>query len=97
MHPVHLRLCAVAEPDLADTSLMGRGKSKRFLIRIRPELDYQFAVYLLSHEWAHAVAWNPEAHPALVDHDEVWGIAFSRVYRALIPGAKRAIDVPRKE
>lgn len=89
MYPVHVRLCAPREADLADTGLLGRGKRRHFLIRIRPELGYQFASYLLCHEWAHAVGWNPESHPSLADHDEVFGVHWSRTHRALFPDVAR--------
>jgi len=52
------------------------------------------AVEVLCHEWAHALAWNysldrlartPSIDPAEFDrasHDEAWGCAYSRVWRA---------------
>ena len=52
------------------------------------------AVECLLHEWAHALAWNfsldrlskmPGVDPAVFDracHDEAWGCAYSRVWRA---------------
>ena len=52
------------------------------------------AVEVLCHEWAHALAWNftvdrlsktPGLDPVEFDracHDEAWGCAYSRVWRA---------------
>jgi len=54
------------------------------------------AIEVLCHEWAHALGWNyaldraskmPSVDPAEFErlcHDEAWGCAFSRVYRAFL-------------
>jgi hypothetical protein len=59
-------------------------------------LDEDAAVEVLLHEWAHALAWNytldrmaqsPDLEPAEFDrtsHDEAWGCAYSRVWRAYL-------------
>lgn len=60
------------------------GHLVEFRIRIRSDVEYQFQVQLLIHEWAHAIAWTPQNGPGtLDDHDELWGLAYARVYREL--------------
>lgn len=66
----------------------------RFVIRLNNKLRQDQAVETLLHEWAHALAWNysldrlakePGVSPELFDaasHDEAWGCAYSRVWRA---------------
>jgi len=51
---------------------------------------------VLCHEWAHALAWNfavdrlinaPDTDPVEFEracHDEAWGCAYSRVWRAYL-------------
>ncbi len=62
--------------------------------RPEPDLGETQAVEVLCHEWAHALAWNysldrlgrtPSIDPAEFDrasHDEAWGCAYSRGWRA---------------
>jgi hypothetical protein len=64
------------------------------------------AVEVLCHEWAHALAWNfavdrlinaPDTDPVEFEracHDEAWGCAYSRVWRAYLE-AGRAVTCPR--
>ena len=71
-------------------------RSRRFVIRLNEHLDEDAAVEVLLHEWAHALAWNytldrmaqsPDLEPAEFDrtsHDEAWGCAYSRVWRAYL-------------
>jgi hypothetical protein len=37
----------------------------------------------LMHEYAHALSWT-EAHPTISDHDPEFGLAYSRVYKAVM-------------
>lgn len=69
-------------------------RPRRFVIRLNNSLRADQAVETLLHEWAHALAWNfsldrlsrlPGLDPAEFDrasHDEAWGCAYSRVWRA---------------
>ena len=67
--------------------LRGKGKHRRFLIRVDPDLPLSIALHILVHEWAHALdAWGAgvvrhEWTPA--DHGDTWGLHYARVYRAL--------------
>ena len=66
----------------------------RFVIRLNNQLDEQGAIETVLHEWAHAMAWSYSldslAKRPDVDrneferacHDEAWGCAYSRVWRA---------------
>ena len=66
----------------------------RFVVRLNDQMEEPQAVECLLHEWAHALAWNfsldrlskmPGVDPAVFDracHDEAWGCAYSRVWRA---------------
>jgi hypothetical protein len=69
-------------------------RDKRFVVQLNRDLGEPQAVEVLCHEWAHALAWNfsldrlsktPGLDPAVFDracHDEAWGCAYSRVWRA---------------
>jgi hypothetical protein len=59
-------------------------RRKAFHIRISDRASYHEALDTLVHEWGHALSWSV-GHPSLTAHDEHWGLAFSRVYRALYP------------
>lgn len=82
-YPVHVRRMATTEGAVADCTLVHRPR-KHFLIRISPTACQQCLTDSLVHEWAHALSWS-DSHPCLTDHDEVYGVAWSRVYRALFP------------
>lgn len=82
-YPVHVRRIAVPGGYVADCSFIHR-PTKHFLIRISPTPCQQCLTDSLVHEWAHALSWS-DSHPCLTDHDEVYGVAWSRVYRALFP------------
>ena len=69
-------------------------RDKRFVVQLNRDLGEPQAVEVLCHEWAHALAWNFSLDrlsktrgldPAVFDracHDEAWGCAYSRVWRA---------------
>jgi hypothetical protein len=63
----------------------------RFRIRVSHRLPEEFAIEVLIHEWAHALSWprgqhrcsyrgQPMAVRGPIDHDAVWGRAYSKVY-----------------
>lgn len=69
---------------------------RRFVIQLNRDMGESQAIEVLCHEWAHALAWNysldraskmagfdPAGFERLC-HDEAWGCAFSRVYRAYL-------------
>lgn len=57
-----------------------KGRLKHFSIRIHSGMSLELQRQILIHEWAHAVAWV-DGHECVDDHDEMWGIAYSRCYR----------------
>jgi hypothetical protein len=64
------------------------------VVQLNRDLGKPQGVEVLLHEWAHALAWNfsldrraktPGINPVEFDracHDEAWGGAYSRVWRA---------------
>jgi hypothetical protein len=71
-------------------------RDKRFVVRLNDAMGEPQAVEVLCHEWAHALAWNfavdrlinaPDTDPVAFEracHDEAWGCAYSRVWRAYL-------------
>ena len=69
-------------------------RPQTFVIRLNDQMTEAQAVETLLHEWAHALAWNfsldrlarmPGVSPeefSRASHDEAWGCAYSRVWRA---------------
>jgi len=69
-------------------------RTEKFVIRLNDQMTEAQAVETLLHEWAHALAWNfsldrlartPGVSPeefSRASHDEAWGCAYSRVWRA---------------
>jgi len=74
-------------------------RDKRFVVQLNRDLGEPQAVEVLCHEWSHALAWNfsldrlskmPGLDPVVFDracHDEAWGCAYSRVWRAYTSGS----------
>jgi hypothetical protein len=77
-------------------------RPRKFVIRLSDELDEQLAIEVLCHEWAHALAWNftldrlskmpgmTEEDFQAASHDEAWGCAYSRVWRAYLDVTQEA-------
>jgi hypothetical protein len=71
-------------------------REKRFVVQLNRDLGEPQAVEVLCHEWAHALAWNFSLDrlsklrgldPVVFErasHDEAWGCAYSRVWRAYL-------------
>ena len=71
-------------------------REKRFVVLLSDEMREPQAVEVLCHEWAHALAWNfsvdrlidsSDTDPVEFEracHDEAWGCAYSRVWRAYL-------------
>lgn len=78
-----------------------------FLVYLNSDMSPPQATDVLVHEWAHALAWNylhdkcAVAHSAeqaqmqceWLSHDEAWGCAYSKTYRAYLDGARIASKV----
>jgi hypothetical protein len=75
---------------------------QRFVVRLNENMGEPQAVEVLCHEWAHALAWNfavdrlinaPDTDPIAFErvcHDEAWGCAYSRVWRAYLDVIREA-------
>lgn len=80
--PVKVVRTKVPADIYGDTTLVG-GKTPHFRIRIDRDAGDDLAYSILNHEWAHALAWNV-GNQNITDHSAEWGVAFSRVYRAMM-------------
>jgi hypothetical protein len=77
-------------------------RRQRFVVRLNENMGEPQAVEVLCHEWAHALAWNysldrlaktPGLDPVEFErasHDEAWGCAYSRVWRAYLEVGRAA-------
>jgi len=84
--------------------------SARFRVRVSSRLPEPFAIDVLIHEWAHALAWprrnrcmygcEPFAIRERRDHGVAWGRAYAKVYSAvgcdIIPQIHRAERAARR-
>lgn len=60
------------------------GALVRFDIRVSSEYDTEMQLRILYHEWAHALAFSIQNRDRTIDdHDEMWGVAYARVYREM--------------
>jgi hypothetical protein len=70
-------------------------RTSRFVIALNATMNERAAVETLLHEWAHALSWHlvldrlsweldSQADFEQASHDELWGCAYSRVWRAYI-------------
>ena len=57
---------------------------KGFAIRVDKAARMHEALLILTHEWAHARCWDLQTRRD-DDHEEHWGLAYSRAYRAVFP------------
>jgi len=60
-----------------------RESTPHFAISLDPTLEGDFLRWTLLHEWSHALSWTSE-HPSVADHGPEFGLAYARVYSALI-------------
>lgn len=56
--------------------------SPYFMIQLNKRYPYQALWETLVHEFAHCMSWATDSL-AVDEHEEMWGIAYSRCYRAL--------------
>lgn len=54
-----------------------------FRIRVTSRLSDESAIFVLIHEWAHALSWCSDSH-RIRNHGPEWGIAMSRIWQALL-------------
>ena len=90
--PVVVRMARLTDTILGECVR----RRKRFVVRLNDRMAEPQAIDVLLHEWAHALAWNfavdrlinaPDTDPVEFEracHDEAWGCAYSRVWRAYL-------------
>lgn len=54
-----------------------------FRIRVDASLSPEASIFVLIHEWAHALSWGSDSH-RIRNHGPEWGIAMSRIWQALL-------------
>ena len=62
------------------------GKDAKLIITIHPEIDEVAKLFVLVHEYAHAVQWRPQHQENLRrgDHDAEWGIHYAAVWELVL-------------
>jgi len=79
--PVSVRRCKLPDGHYGDTLRL----RDRFAVRVSRDCENQHhALLVLAHEWAHALSWDLQARHD-DHHEEHWGLAYSRCYRAVFP------------
>ena len=86
--PLPVRVVRARTPDCLGTcELRGKGKRRRLLIRIDPDLPLSVALHSQIPEGAHALdcwgAGSPRRDWGPDDHGDTWGLHYARTYRAL--------------
>lgn len=76
-HPVRVVISGSINGDDGDCRLMTGKRGRYFSIRINKNLSADARLYVLAHEWAHALSWK-KGGP---DHGEAWEKAYGRVWR----------------
>ena len=81
---VSVKRCKMPEGVHGDCSLVAKeGQQARYIIRVAKDIPEEAQVYVLLHEWAHALSWGSESH-RIRAHGPEWGIAMSRIWQALV-------------
>lgn len=81
---VKVRRLKLPEGHHGDCALIAKPTATPyFAIRVERHLDEQAQVFVLLHEWAHALSWGSESH-RIDEHGPEWGLAMSRVWQAVI-------------
>jgi len=82
--PVKVRRRKLPEGVQGDCSLVvPEGQAPHYSVRISADLPEEAQIYVLLHEWAHALSWGSESH-RIRAHGAEWGIAMSRIWQALL-------------
>ena len=96
--PVVVRMARLADTILGECVR----RRKRFVVRLNDGMGENQAIDVLLHEWGHALAWNysldrlsrtPGLDPVEFEqasHDEAWGCAYARVWRAHLEALREA-------
>jgi len=80
--PVRVRRSKLADDVHGYCALSTQGRTPHYTIRVNSELHEEAQVYVLIHEWAHALSWSSDSH-RIRHHAPEWGLAMSRIWQAL--------------
>lgn len=77
-YPVSVRIKKFTSAE--DQAILGycEKKNDKFVISLREGLNWNSAVMILLHEWAHTLAWSDN------NHGEKWAKAYSKCWRTII-------------
>jgi Zn-dependent peptidase ImmA (M78 family) len=78
--PVRIKQTVIKDPrEFGDCSFSEKAKKPYFLIHLRKGMSPDLVLFVLTHEWAHAVAWSQLHY--IDDHGPEWGVAYARCWR----------------
>ena len=80
---IKVRRCKMPDGTHGDCALVTSNPTPHYVVRVDKELDEQAQIYVLMHEWAHALSWGSESH-RIRNHGPEWGIAMSRIWQAFV-------------
>jgi hypothetical protein len=80
--PVRVHQVIMREHEFGDCSLVTKGKP-HFLIRLKKDMTPDMVLFVLTHEWAHTLAWTMEHQDFIKDHDAEWGVAYARCWKVV--------------
>lgn len=83
MHPVALRQVDLKD-CWGDTEIKTIKGRKTFVVRIDKKLSGPAQLFVLIHELAHTLQWRVNEYTRCGDHDAEWGIAYARIWEALL-------------
>ena len=83
LYPVIMRREALGG-DWGDTSVCKRNGKMVLLIRVEKTLSDEAQLFVLLHELGHAIQWRLNEDSREDDHDAEFGVAYARVWSALI-------------
>lgn len=81
-YPVSVRRCKMANDDFGDADF----RKGKYHIRINRDLDPDFQIWVLVHEYAHCLSWNV-IHDRTSEHGPYFGVAYAEAYNAAFPKA----------
>jgi hypothetical protein len=80
--PVRVHQVKMQAHEFGDCALI-TNRTPHFLIRLRNDLSNDMLLFVLTHEWAHTLAWTMEHQDFIKDHDAEWGVAYARCWKAV--------------
>jgi phage gp46-like protein len=85
LHPVKFQRTSLGG-HWGDTGVVSRGGKLYLLVRIEKRLSVEAQLLVLAHELAHCLQWRVDGQEVEreCDHDAEWGIAFARIWTAMM-------------